>query len=120
MPWVYGDEGIALMKKYFTLRTQLIPTSTPTLGAHRERCRCCDRCTLSTRSWRRRTSTRTSTFSADEMLIAPVFDPSGNQTVYLPPGDWLDFFTGKRYRATPASPPTTRWTRRRCSCATAR
>jgi len=25
MPWIYGDEGIALMKKYFTLRTQTDP-----------------------------------------------------------------------------------------------
>src|SRR6185312_2919173 len=25
MPWVYGAEGIALMRKYFTLRTQLLP-----------------------------------------------------------------------------------------------
>jgi hypothetical protein len=25
-----------------------------------------------------------------------VLDPGGNQTVYLPPGSWIDFFTGKR------------------------
>jgi len=32
------------------------------------------------------------------MLVAPVLDPSGNQTIYFPPGQWIDFFTGKRYR----------------------
>ena len=25
MPWVYGTQGMALMRKYFTLRTQLLP-----------------------------------------------------------------------------------------------
>jgi len=32
------------------------------------------------------------------MLVAPVLDPSGNRTIYLPPGQWIDFFTGKRYQ----------------------
>jgi alpha-glucosidase (family GH31 glycosyl hydrolase) len=31
------------------------------------------------------------------MLVAPVLDASGNRSVYLPPGSWIDFFTGKRY-----------------------
>jgi alpha-glucosidase (family GH31 glycosyl hydrolase) len=31
------------------------------------------------------------------MLVAPVLDPSGNAIIYLPPGRWIDFFTGKRY-----------------------
>jgi alpha-glucosidase (family GH31 glycosyl hydrolase) len=31
------------------------------------------------------------------MLVAPVLDPSGNRTIYLPPGQWIDFFTGKRH-----------------------
>jgi len=32
------------------------------------------------------------------MLVAPVLDPSGNRTIYLPPGKWLDFFTGRRFQ----------------------
>jgi alpha-glucosidase (family GH31 glycosyl hydrolase) len=36
-------------------------------------------------------------FFGDEMLVAPVLDPSGDQTIYLPPGQWIDFFSGKRY-----------------------
>src|SRR3984893_5030592 len=31
------------------------------------------------------------------MLVAPVHDPSGDQTIYLPPGQWIDFFNGRRY-----------------------
>src|SRR6185312_2820238 len=36
-------------------------------------------------------------FFGAEMLVAPVLDASGNRTVYLPPGRWLDFFTGKAH-----------------------
>jgi len=31
------------------------------------------------------------------MLVAPVLDASGDQTIYLPPGRWMDFFTGKHH-----------------------
>ena len=31
------------------------------------------------------------------MLVAPVLDASGDQAIYLPPGRWMDFFTGKHY-----------------------
>ncbi len=98
MPWVYGPEGIALMRKYFTLRTQLIPY-------------------LYTYAWRAHTESLPilrplyleypelevayrhphEYFVGEEMLVAPVVDPSGNETVYLPRGEWLDFFTGKRH-----------------------
>ena len=32
------------------------------------------------------------------MLVAPVLAADDERTVYLPPGSWMDFFTGKRYR----------------------
>lgn len=30
--------------------------------------------------------------------MAPVLEADGERTVYLPPGSWMDFFTGRRYR----------------------
>jgi len=36
-------------------------------------------------------------FFGDQILVAPVLDPTGDVSIYLPPGDWFDFFTGKRY-----------------------
>jgi hypothetical protein len=32
------------------------------------------------------------------LLVAPVLAPGGERTVWLPPGDWLDFFTGERHQ----------------------
>ena len=31
-----------------------------------------------------------------DLLIVPVFDPEGNVTYYLPPGDWLNFWTKEK------------------------
>ncbi|WP_158882304.1 TIM-barrel domain-containing protein [Rhodanobacter sp. L36] len=98
MPWLYGKPGIALMKKYFTLRTQLIPY-------------------LYSASWQAHAASMPimrplylidpkndeayehphEYFYGDQMLVAPVLDPGGNVTIYLPPGKWFDFFTGKAY-----------------------
>ena len=33
----------------------------------------------------------------DELLVAPVFSPEGNVSVYLPNGKWTDYFTGDAY-----------------------
>ena len=98
-PWVYGERGIELMRKYFTLRTQLIPY-------------------LYTYSWRAHTDSVPilrplyleypeleeayrhpyEYFFGEQMLVAPVVGPGAEQQIYLPPGDWRDFFTGKRHR----------------------
>ena len=99
MPWVYGEKGVALMKKYFTLRTQLIPyLYTYTWVAHRRALPMLRPLYLEYPQLEEAYKHSHEYFFGDEMLIAPVLDPSGNQTVYLPPGDWVDFFTGKRYQ----------------------
>ncbi len=33
----------------------------------------------------------------DELLVAPVFSPEGDVSVYLPNGKWTDYFTGDAY-----------------------
>jgi alpha-D-xyloside xylohydrolase len=33
-----------------------------------------------------------------DLLVAPLFDDSGSRDVYLPPGGWIDYQTGKVYR----------------------
>ena len=36
-------------------------------------------------------------FLGEAMLVAPVLAPGEEHTVYLPPGEWRDFFSGKAY-----------------------
>jgi alpha-glucosidase (family GH31 glycosyl hydrolase) len=98
MPWVYGTQGIALMKKYFTLRTQLIPyLYTYTWLAHKESMPILRPLYLQYPELEEAYRHSHEYFFGEEMLVAPVLDPSGNQTIYLPAGQWIDFFTGKRY-----------------------
>jgi alpha-glucosidase (family GH31 glycosyl hydrolase) len=97
MPWGYGEPGIALMKKYFTLRTQLLPyLYTYTWLAHREATPLLRPLYLQYHELEQAYRHPHEYFLGDEMLAAPVLDASGDQTIYLPPGEWLDFFTGKR------------------------
>lgn len=98
MPWVYGDEGLALMKKYFTLRTQLVPyLYSYTWQAHRESVPLLRPLYLTYPELDEAYQHPHEYFFGAEMLVAPVLDPSGTQTVYLPPGQWLEFFSGKSH-----------------------
>ena len=98
MPWVYGTQGIGLMKKYFTLRTQLIPyLYTYSWLAHKESMPILRPLYLQYPELEEAYRHSHEYFFGEELLVAPVLDQSGNQTVYLPPGQWIDFFTGKRY-----------------------
>ncbi|HUY83427.1 MAG TPA: TIM-barrel domain-containing protein [Steroidobacteraceae bacterium] len=98
MPWVYGDRGIALARKYFTLRTQLIPyLYTNAWLAHTESMPLLRPLYLQYPDLAPAYRHTHEYFFGSEMLVAPVLAASGMRAVYLPPGRWIDFFTGKRY-----------------------
>jgi alpha-glucosidase (family GH31 glycosyl hydrolase) len=98
MPWEYGNKSVALMRKYFTLRTQLIPyVYSYTWQAHTQSMPLLRPLYLAYPDLEEAYQHSHEYFYGDEMLVAPVLDASGNSTVYLPPGKWIDFFTGKHY-----------------------
>ena len=98
MPWVYGPPGIELMRKYFTLRTQLLPyLYTYAWLAHEESTPLLRPLYLEYPDLESAYRYPHEYFFGAQMLVAPVIAPGGNHTVYLPPGQWRDFFTGKRY-----------------------
>ncbi len=98
MPWTYGSEGMSLAKKYFTLRTQLIPyIYTYTRLAHEESMPILRPLYLEYPDLKEAYEHPHEYFFGNEMLVAPVVDSTGNRTVYLPPGIWIDFFSGKKY-----------------------
>ncbi len=97
MPWFYGDQGMALMRKYFTLRTQLIPyLYSYAWVAHRDSLPLVRPLYLAYPQLEAAYQYPYEYFFGDAMLVAPVLDPSGTQTVWLPPGEWLEFFSGRR------------------------
>ena len=99
MPWVYGSRGIELMRKYFTLRTQLIPyIYSYAWVAHRESLPILRPLYLEYPGLDEAYRHPHEYFFGDSLLVAPVLKASGEQTVWLPPGDWLGFSGGKPYQ----------------------
>jgi alpha-glucosidase (family GH31 glycosyl hydrolase) len=99
MPWDYGRTGIELMRKYFTLRTQLIPyIYSYAWVAHRDSLPILRPLYLESPELEEAYRHPHEYLFGDSLLVAPVLDPSGNQPVWLPSGDWLGFFNGKRYQ----------------------
>jgi alpha-glucosidase (family GH31 glycosyl hydrolase) len=98
MPWTYGPQGIALMKKYFTLRTQLIPyIYTYAWRAHRESLPLLSPLYLEYPEVEEAYRHPHEYFFGRELLVAPVLNADGQVTLWLPPGEWLDFFSGKHF-----------------------
>jgi hypothetical protein len=99
MPWYYGRRGADLLRKYFTLRTQLIPyTYTYAWRAHQESLPILRPLYLEHPDLEEAYRHPHEYFFGTELLVAPVLDPGGRQTVWLPPGDWLGFFDGRHYQ----------------------
>jgi Glycosyl hydrolases family 31 TIM-barrel domain/Glycosyl hydrolase family 31 C-terminal domain/Domain of unknown function (DUF5110) len=99
MPWLYGPKGIALMRKYFTLRTRLMPyLYTASRQAHELSLPLLRPLYLEWPDLPAAYRHFHEYYFGGEMLVAPVVRAGGQRTVYLPPGRWLDFFTGKAYR----------------------
>ena len=99
MPWLYGPKGIALMRKYFILRTQLMPyLYTYSWKAHQRSLPLLRPLYLEWPDLEQAYRHNHEYYFGAEMLVAPVLDAGGARTVYLPPGSWMDFFTGRQYR----------------------
>jgi alpha-glucosidase (family GH31 glycosyl hydrolase) len=98
MPWLYGQQGLDLMKKYFTLRTQLIPyLYTYAWRAHTDSIPLLRPLYLTYPQLEEAYRHAHEYLLGEEMLVAPILDPSGDARIYLPPGEWLDFFTGRHF-----------------------
>ncbi len=97
-PWHFGDEANAIVRRYARLRNQLFPylystsheavrTGLPVIralalafpedpGGYRE---------------------DLEYMLGPSLLVAPVYDDSDQRHVYLPPGEWVDYWSNRRY-----------------------
>ncbi|HEV2443766.1 MAG TPA: DUF5110 domain-containing protein, partial [Steroidobacteraceae bacterium] len=89
----------ALMRKYFTLRMQLLPyLYTYSWQAHERSLPLLRPLYLEWPDLGQAYRHSHEYYFGGQMLVAPVLEADGKRTVYLPPGNWMDFFTGKHYR----------------------
>ena len=99
MPWVYGSRGVALMRKYFILRTQLIPyIYTYSWQAHERSLPLLRPLYLEWPDLEQAYHHFHEYYFGGEMLVAPVLAAGGERTVYLPPGRWMDFSGGRHFQ----------------------
>jgi alpha-glucosidase (family GH31 glycosyl hydrolase) len=99
MPWMYGKNGVDLARKYFQLRYQLIPyiytmcrvTADSSLPLVRP-------LYLEYPKLEKAYSSPSEYMFGTEMLVAPITDSTGVRDIYLPPGEWIDYFTGRLFK----------------------
>ncbi len=98
MPWVYGDTGMKVARMYFNLREQLLPyIYTYSRIAYDSAMPLARALYLKYPSLPQAYLYPEEYLLGDELLVSPVVDSTDSATTYLPPGHWVDYFSGKVY-----------------------
>ncbi len=95
-PWDCGDEALAVYRKYATLHMALFPyryaaaqeaakTGLPIMRA----------LALVDQDDEKARQARYEYLFGPDLLVAPIVDEGTQRTVYLPAGEWLDYWTGQ-------------------------
>ena len=98
MPWTYGQEGMDLVRKYSKIRYSLLPyIYSYTRVAHEQALPLVRPLYLEYPGLDKAYSYPYQYFFGKEFLVAPVIDSTDFREIYLPPGEWIDYFSGKIY-----------------------
>jgi alpha-D-xyloside xylohydrolase len=98
-PWYFGDEAETIVRKWLEFRYQLVPyliecarvaseTGLPMMRAM----------VLAFPDDHLAWNFEEQYMLGDALLVAPVIQPGGEKQVYLPKGDWYDFWTGQHFK----------------------
>jgi len=99
MPWTYGKKGMHLAQKYFGLREQLIPyIYTYTRLAHTTSMPLLRPLYLRYSNLNEAYQHPHEYFFGRQMLVAPIIRSSDQRKIWLPPGQWINYFTGKTFK----------------------
>ncbi|NCA83065.1 MAG: DUF5110 domain-containing protein [Opitutae bacterium] len=102
-PWAYGAEVEKIVGDFFRLRYRLLPTLyAAAFEASRSGTPLLRRCDL---EWPELPEAADSTqyLLGDDLLVAPILAPAraggrAERTVWIPPGEWQDLWTGRTHR----------------------
>ncbi len=95
LPWDHGDEALAVYKKFSTLHMSLFPyryaaaqqaakTGMPIIRA----------LVLDSQYDKQARLARYEYLFGPDLLVAPIVDEGTQRAVYLPQGEWIDYWTG--------------------------
>lgn len=97
-PWNFGEEAVGVVKKFASIRYKLLPylysyaeiaskTGLPVMRP----------LVLEFQDDPAVFDLATEYLLGESLLIAPVFSPTDEARIYLPEGEWIDFWNGQRY-----------------------
>lgn len=96
-PWDYGEEIAALCQEYLQLRYSLLPHI---YSAAVESCKTgepiCKALVLDYSDDPTVRNLDDEYLFCDDFLVAPMFQAEGERKIYLPAGDWIDYWTHER------------------------
>ncbi|MBO0792244.1 MAG: alpha-xylosidase [Ktedonobacteraceae bacterium] len=94
LPWDYGEEALRIFRDYTHLRYRLLPY------IYTYACIAAETSLPLLRPMLLEFPTDPATYTLDlqymfgeELLVAPIFNSSGERSIYLPEGRWIDFWT---------------------------
>ncbi len=98
MPWTYGQKGIDVVKKYFRLRYSLLPyIYTFSRITYDDALPLVRPLYLEYPELNEAYSHSGEYFFGSEILVDPVTKNDDEKDIYLPPGEWYDYFTGEKF-----------------------
>lgn len=94
-PWDYGAQALAIFRQYSVLHMSLFPyLYAAAQESARDGMPIMRALVLENQDDERARATRDEYYFGPDLLVAPVLSDSTQRAVYLPPGDWLDYWTG--------------------------
>jgi alpha-D-xyloside xylohydrolase len=97
-PWDYGEEALQIFRRYSVLHMSLFPYR---YAAAQESARTgmpmMRPLVLMHQDDPEARAADTEYYFGPDLLVAPVLSPVTQRAVYLPEGDWIDYWTGKRF-----------------------
>ncbi|KGP71552.1 glycoside hydrolase family 31 protein [Pontibacillus yanchengensis] len=99
-PWQFGEEYEAIIKKYIQLRYQWLPQLYMLFqNAHETGSPVMRPLFLEYPGDTKTYNLNDQFMIGDNVVIAPIMQPEvTDRAVYLPEGDWVDYFTGEQYK----------------------
>lgn len=96
-PWDYGAQALAIFRQYSVLHMSLFPyLYAAAQESARDGMPIMRALVLQNQDDPRARSTADEYYYGPDLLVAPVLSEATQRAVYLPPGDWLDYWTGAR------------------------
>lgn len=98
-PWRYGEKALATFRRYAQLRQRLLPyIYSAAYETYRSGIPMMRPLVLDYPADRRVYDIDDEFFFGDALLVAPITQAGATgRRVFLPPGDWLDYWTGEHY-----------------------